>query len=658
MHTPEFSTFRRDINGLRAWAVIAVILYHFSVPGFGGGFIGVDAFFVVSGFLMTGIVVGQLERDGSKFSLLSFYLARARRILPALIALCAVVLALSWPVLLQADLRNLSSDVALSLAFLSNFKFWLEAGYFDAASHEKWLLHTWSLSVEWQFYLLLPVILLVVWRWRPDRTSVTQVMAAGFVASLLVCVALTPWWSSAAFYLLPARGWELLAGGLVNLLGQRWSPTLKQQRWLEAGGLAIITSMVVGLDSSPPWPGWRALLPVIGTVAVLLASRHDSILTGLPIAQWLGTRSYSLYLWHWPIMVALNGPDGQMPPEVIARGLVWTLVAGHLSYVMVERPSRTLLSRLRMRWIILTLCVAMLAVAGPGAAAYLRQGISDRFPSPAELAARETDNMNPRREACHAMKGVESPSCVYGGERLRAIMIGDSHANALVTGLAAAAPEADDGVMEWSYTSCPILLGFRFIDPTFNPECRTFLDWAVSKLAAMPKNIPIVIVNRSSVYAIGHNELTAHDQNQPSVYFSKPYEAASPEFLSEYAEHLIATACQFAKDRPVFLVRPIPEMGVDVPRTMARAIMQGKTDNVSISLADYYKRHFTVLAAQDAAHERCGASILDPLPYLCNGNRCHGAKDGRPLYYDDDHLSEFGNKMLIPMFGQVFEWSH
>jgi peptidoglycan/LPS O-acetylase OafA/YrhL len=157
--------FRSDINGLRAWAVVAVILYHFDVPGFGGGFVGVDVFFVISGFLMTGIVVDGLERG--EFSLLAFYLARASRILPALIVVCTVLLMLGWWVLLRLDYTELGLDAVFSLAFLSNIKFWREAGYFDAASHDKWLLHTWSLAVEWQFYLLLPLVLLAMWRWRP-----------------------------------------------------------------------------------------------------------------------------------------------------------------------------------------------------------------------------------------------------------------------------------------------------------------------------------------------------------------------------------------------------------------------------------------------------------------------------------------------------------
>ena len=181
----ESRKFRDDINGLRAWAVIAVIFYHFGVYGFAGGFVGVDIFFAISGFLMTGIVVEGLERSKTTpFSVIGFYMARARRILPALIALCAALLVLGWWVLTPVDYKMLGTHSAAGVSFISNIQFWREAGYFDTQSHEKWLLHTWSLAVEWQFYIILPLVLTAVWKWRPNRHSITVVMLVGLITSL------------------------------------------------------------------------------------------------------------------------------------------------------------------------------------------------------------------------------------------------------------------------------------------------------------------------------------------------------------------------------------------------------------------------------------------------------------------------------------------
>ena len=216
--------FRLDINGLRAWAVVAVVLFHFGLPGVSGGFVGVDVFFVISGFLMTGIIVSALERGS--FSLWSFYLARARRIMPALIVLCAAVLLLGWFILMPKEYQPLGRHARESLLFVSNLTYLAEAGYFDTASHEKWLLHTWSLSVEWQFYLLQPLLLMGIWRFFPSRRAVSNLLLGLALLSLGWSIWLTVDNPNRAFYLLQSRAWALLLGALVYLHGDRLRPIL------------------------------------------------------------------------------------------------------------------------------------------------------------------------------------------------------------------------------------------------------------------------------------------------------------------------------------------------------------------------------------------------------------------------------------------------
>jgi peptidoglycan/LPS O-acetylase OafA/YrhL len=336
------SAFRYDINGLRAWAVLPVVLFHFGIPGFSGGFVGVDVFFVISGFLMTGIVVSALERD--RFSLLDFYLSRAVRIVPALLALCAVLLAVGWFWLVSIEYRTLSLNVVSALTFVSNVQFWRGSGYFDTASHEKWLLHTWSLSVEWQFYLLLPLAAAFAWRWR-RRAGVCALLAVVCVASLACSVYASGRWPAAAFYLLPSRAWELLVGGMVWLFtGRRQLPAALAGA-LEGVGLALIALAVVRFDSGLRWPGGFAIVPVLGAALVIAVSRQRSPFTGNSVAQWLGTRSYSLYLWHWPVAVLLVYSDRQHDPVSVASGIAAALLLGEASYQFVERPSRGHLSR-------------------------------------------------------------------------------------------------------------------------------------------------------------------------------------------------------------------------------------------------------------------------------------------------------------------------
>src|SRR5690554_1232433 len=203
--------FRNDINGLRAWAVVAVLLFHFQVPGFSAGFIGVDIFFVISGFLMTGIILRGLEQGN--FSLWQFYMARARRIIPALMLLLVVLLVLGWFWLPTPDYQTLGAQSAYSLSFLSNIHYWRSAGYFDSAAYEKWLLHTWSLGIEMQFYLLYPVFALLVWKIKSGVKTFAWSLVSLFVLSLALSVMASSWKRAAAFYLVPTGGWELAGGG-------------------------------------------------------------------------------------------------------------------------------------------------------------------------------------------------------------------------------------------------------------------------------------------------------------------------------------------------------------------------------------------------------------------------------------------------------------
>lgn len=648
--------FRGDINGLRAWAVTAVILYHFGVSGFSGGFVGVDVFFVISGFLMTGIIVSGLEIAGwAGFSVWKFYLARARRILPALIALCAMLLTLGWWVLLPIDFKALGTHAVFSLAFLSNIKFWREAGYFDATSHEKWLLHTWSLSVEWQFYLLLPLALLAVWKWHPGRRPIIVLMTTGLLVTFALSVLGTALWPTATFYLLHTRAWEMLAGGLVYLLAHRWILTAQQRTAIEVVALLLVVGSIAGFDATSPWPGWRAIVPVAGTVGVLLSARANSYWTGNRVTQWMGTRSYSLYLWHWPLVVALTYLDLKAAPVAIAAALGLTVLLGHLSYHLVESPARTHLGRLRLGWGAAALMCATMVVASAGSWVRMKEGVLGRFSPEIETTSQEALNRNPRLAVCHQETGTMSPSCIFGGTQRRAIVLGDSHANAVVTSVAAAAPRPDDGVMEWSYSGCPVMQDVHSqVYKAADWQCAAFFDWTIQELKNVSRDVAVIIVLRHAQYAVGLNE-NSGQENVPAIYFSRRYATSEPSLREEYAQHLITSSCKLAQNHPVYLVRPIPEMGINVPKTMARAMALGRYREVSISLTEYHQRNAFIWAAQDAARDRCGVNILDPLPYLCHDGICYGSKDGRPLYYDDDHLSEYGNKLLVPMFATIFQ---
>lgn len=302
----------------------------------------------------------------------------------------------------------------------------------------------------------------------------------------------------------------------------------------------------------------------------------------------------------------------------------------------------------------------MASVALPAIAIWFQKGVSGRFHPDVEAVAAESLNTNPRREACHPNKGLVIPSCVYGGTTWKVIALGDSHVNALISAIEQGQPKGDAGVVQWTYSGCPYVPGMKKTplaqaeEGGMQYKCAEFIAWAESRLNTVPSSIPVVIIGRYAASAFGGSE-EQQGSKIPTVYFSKMYQTPHATFLNEFAEHITNSACELAKHRKVYMVRPIPEMSVDVPKTLARRMNFGLTGDLSIPIDSYRMRNDWVWAAQNEARDRCGIKILNPLPYLCSDEKCYGSKDGHPLYHDDNHLSEFGNKLLAPMFAAVFQ---
>jgi len=267
MHAPQThsattqSGYRADIDGLRAVAVILVVIFHAFPEALPGGFIGVDIFFVISGFLITGIIVREMEQG--RFSLAGFYARRIRRIFPALVFVLSTVLALGWFWMLPAAYEQLSGDVLASASFLPNFALMLQSGYFDIEAGKKPLLHLWSLGIEEQFYLLWPLLLLLAARVRLGLLTAAVVVG---LASFVLNVALIDTRPVATFYLPLTRAWELLAGAALAIDWRRFSQTTRAANWRAIIGLALVAGAVASLDPTRAFPGWWAALPVAGAV--------------------------------------------------------------------------------------------------------------------------------------------------------------------------------------------------------------------------------------------------------------------------------------------------------------------------------------------------------------------------------------------------------
>ncbi len=292
--------FRFDINALRALAVSAVVFYHFKANFIPGGYVGVDIFFVISGYLMTNIIVGRLQKGS--FNLLDFYYDRAKRILPGLIGLCVFLNLIGYFFVDPMTYNYLAYTSISAIFFFSNMRFAEAVGYFDPQSEVKWLLHTWSLSVEWQFYLIYPIIIFALFKFSLTRRYLAPILLAMAILSLLSCISYSTTEPAVAFYLLPQRAWELLAGGIVALQFDARDRKYASPALLAAGFVLIGLSMLA-FDKKMPWPYYWALAPVLGTCFVIAANRADGWLFKNSLAQLIGKWSYSIYLWHWPIAV-------------------------------------------------------------------------------------------------------------------------------------------------------------------------------------------------------------------------------------------------------------------------------------------------------------------------------------------------------------------
>lgn len=648
------SKFRTDINGLRAWAVVSVILYHFGVPGFNGGFVGVDVFFVISGFLMTGIIIKGLESENG-FSISSFYIARARRIIPALIALCAVLISIGWLLLPASEYSTLSINTIAALTFTSNVKFWRETGYFFEDSKYNWLLHTWSLSAEWQFYLILPIALSIIWKLQSNRRAIFLSSVAGLLFSLALCIYLTPIKQAASFYMLPTRAWEMLLGGIIFFFDPRALP-VNLRKSLELFGFSLIAASIFMFDQSSSWPGWRALVPSAGAALVIISSMQSSPLSSIPSLQLTGNLSYSLYLWHWPVIVFIRYLELQSEPVVIILGLLISFLLGFISHAAIEKFLTNKITNKSNKNVATILFTAAFLVSAPAFFIWFNKGIKNRIDPYIDRVFNESVDKNPRFQECFADGAKPVPQCRYGGDKqLGAIVIGDSHSASIMRAVEKSLPSKDLYVLDWSLSECPTIEGIHN-DKIDGYRCGDFVSWAVNEQEHLDRKAPIIIMNRLSLYIVGPTEAGLEAEiTKPSYYLSKRSETRTEEFNKELTDGIVSTACRLSKTRQVFMVRPIPEMHVLVPKSMGKSLLLGRDPEVMLPFDEYTQRQKLARKAQDTAAEQCGVKILDPTPYFCDETWCKGSKGGLPIYYDDDHLSEHGASYLVPMFSKALE---
>ena len=434
----ENGRYRADIDGIRAIAVLSVVIYHaesFLLPG---GFVGVDVFFVISGYLITGIVIRQL--DGDRFSLLNFYERRLRRIAPALFVVICISLLVGYLLLQPDDYYDLGRSAIWSIGFLSNVFFWQNTGYFDAARESLPLLHTWSLGVEEQFYLIWPVLLYLAWRVFDSRSRVAALLGVIAVLSFTGCVLATESSPQAAFFLPLTRAWELALGGILAI----GTPMFSHQRPLNyvvasicgVFGVGLILGSTVLLSSASSFPGFNALYPVLGSVFLIGAGSIalnpvSRVLSTSPFV-WIGKISYSLYLWHWPLLAFFHHytSGAEREPQESLMLVLLSIVLAALSWKYVEQPLRN--SKSDRSSVFLASGLSAVFIVSIATAIVLASGMPGRVPDEARKLA---DRKEMWAWPCPEMKtleGLATKRCVLGipwdDAELHAVLWGDSHA--------------------------------------------------------------------------------------------------------------------------------------------------------------------------------------------------------------------------------------
>lgn len=644
--------YRSDIDGLRAVAILPVVLYHAKIGPFVGGFTGVDVFFVISGFLITSMLMGDLSVG--QYSIVDFYERRIRRIIPALIFVLVPVLICGLLTMLPHDLRTLGASAAATTLFSSNIFFWRTSGYFESASELSPLLHTWSLAVEEQFYVLYPLLLYLIWRFA--RARVFAVIAMFAIVSFLYNIYAVRAAPTFDFYMLPSRAWELMIGSLLCFDRQQ----VAHQRFRDIAslcGLALILLGIFNISESMPFPGFAALLPCLGAALVIFGGNFGPSwagrLLGTKPLVWVGLISYSLYLWHWPALVfaryiSVGAPSWPVNVAVLAGAFALSF----FSWRFVERPFRR--SRHVGRGLLFGLAaISMCATATTGAMLYLRRGLPARLPANIVALAQGADDQTPYRNHCLYWPSTEIAKGRLCDVRLgdkssgtapTFILWGDSHGDALSPAVSAAASRAHLAGINATLASCPPLLG---VDLPFAPDCARFNALVLATIQKQHiRNV--ILVARWALYAEGSRY--GIFESGMTVLFAQTVAEQHAAFAAGLRRTLDALARTGVKTT---VVGPIPESRYDVPSTLARAAIFHVDVHPEPAVADFRARQAFVLPLLEELRKAYGFALVQPAEVLCGPESCAIVRDAKPLYYDNHHLSMTGAALIEPLFAPV-----
>ena len=643
--------YRKEIDGLRAIAVLPVILFHANINGFGGGYVGVDIFFVISGYLITSIIIN--EKQQGVFSFSNFYERRARRILPALMAVLTFSSIMAF-ITMPADQLIIYSQSLLSVVtFSSNIFFYITNNYFSTATQEQVLIHTWSLAIEEQYYIFFPIIIVALW--SSGKKQITYVISGLALASLA--------WSqyqaqigsvNSNFYLIFSRAWELLLGSLIVILNISQLKIRQPQReTLGIIGLALIFYSIIFFDHNTPFPSLYTLAPTMGAVLIISFSNNTYIgkLLSLRPLVVIGLISYSLYLWHQPIFAFMRLKlIGQPSLLTFMFAIALIFVIAYLSYKYIEKPfrSKTRYSRFSI------FCHSVITItifSAIGVSGLIYKGFEGRFN---QLIESKTVSFSPLRVSCHT-KGIDylkpADACRYSGTNITWAAFGDSHIVEPAYALSETLRPYDHGLIHLTFSGCPPALLFNAL----KPGCSNWVKESVSYLENSESIHNVLLGFRYSAFLYG-DQLEAYPEAPNEGPHSKVIKSYRNHTSSEIRElyweslHTIINRLM-AAGKSVYLVFPIPELPAHISKAMIPLSIFTQTPlldlNKSTSAKYYISRNNFILNKLSSLNYGNNLYSIEPFEILCDGEYCPAVINRDALYFDDDHLSVIGATRLI-----------
>ncbi|MEX2359688.1 MAG: acyltransferase family protein [Gammaproteobacteria bacterium] len=638
--------YRPDIDGLRAVAVLLVVLYHAGVKSFPGGFIGVDVFFVISGYLITAIINNEIRAGTFTFS--RFYERRARRLFPALFAMLGACLFIGYFAAIPSDYELIGEATIATLFFLSNLFFLNETGYFNVGAEHSYLLHTWSLGVEEQFYLLFPVMLVVIHRF--GRRYLVTILSISMSVSFVACVVGTELYPNATFFLAPTRAWELLLGSLLALGRHKAPPSLPVSMVGGVIGLGLIFAAALLLDAQSAFPGVAASLPSLGAASIIWSGANpgspvNRLLCVKPLV-YIGLLSYSLYLWHLPIILFARDFLGGAA-SIMAGAIVTSLCVSALSQKFVEKPFRGSRGGSKRKVAFgggLVLC-SLVAIASVIA---MSGGLPARVPG----AVLESDAVikagrNPLNSKCRE-SGIplSDQYCVIGaeGESPTFAVWGDSHATVISPGIIDAANRYGHTGQLLAHPGCPPVLD---VSVGRRRDCAADNATIIQYLETSPRINLVFLAAR----------WTRYQREDGATGLLSMISGRGTDNLQLLGDGLRESIKRLrAAGIRVVVISQVPEADTNIPNALARAAMRGReTASVDLTMQEHLTRNSRLSTIwQELTQGNSELDIVHPHELMCDGSRCQTEVDGIPIYFDSHHLTVDGARRLRSLFEPYF----